>query len=139
MSKKRTQGVAALPKRPGSSRDIAKRDGDRMLHTDKQFASDEASRRIWRSTSAEPLGNFVQIAVRQLPVMIISTALITALGLLYLFTTAPTYIATASVVIDVRKAQSYEAQQDKLVPTDSAVDSGTVQSQIELLKSADLA
>ncbi len=108
-----------------------------MLQINRQFASGKASKGIWGPATAEPTSNFTQIVLHQLPIIIVSMGLITALGLLYLFTAPPTYLATALVVIDFRKAQSFEQQQPPR--TDSAVDSGMVQTQIQILKAADIA
>ena len=54
------------------------------------------------------------------------------MALIYLFTTVPMYLATASMVIDTRHVQLFQQQS---VMSDIVVDAGTVQTQIELLKS----
>jgi polysaccharide biosynthesis transport protein len=109
----------------------------RMLHFNKQSASDETGQGIWGPSSAESISNLIRIIRHQAPTVIVSMALTTALGLVHLFTTPPTYLATASVVIDTHKAQSYEQQQP--TQTESAIDAGLIQTQIEILKSAEIA
>src|SRR5215468_6495196 len=99
-----------------------------MLQIGKQFASTETDRGIWGPSTEEPISNFVRVIRHQLPTIVTSMALITALGILYLVTTAPTYLATASLVIDIRKAQSYEQQQPG--PSENDIDAGLVQTQI---------
>ena len=56
-----------------------------------------------------------------------------SLGVLYLFATEPTYVATASMVIDTRKAQLLDPQSASRGEIN--VDVGMVQTEIELLKS----
>jgi polysaccharide biosynthesis transport protein len=102
----------------------------RMLQFNRQSPSDEAGQAIWGPSGAEPISKFIRIIRHQLPTVIVSMALVTALGLLYLFTTTPTYLATASVVIDIGKAQSYEHEQR--LPSENAIDTGLVQTQIEI-------
>lgn len=110
---------------------------DRMLQINKQLPPNEASSGIWGASGAEPVGSLTRIIRHQLPTAIVSMVLIAGLGLLYLFITPPTYQATALVVIDTRKAQSFEQPQQ--IRSDSSVDAGTVQTQIEILKSANIA
>jgi len=57
------------------------------------------------------------------------------LALLYLFTAAPQFTSTASMVIDTRKVQLFQQQS---VLGDIAVDSATVETQVEILKSENI-
>lgn len=66
-------------------------------------------------------------------VAIISASLI--LALLYLFTEAPQFTSTASIVIDTRKVQLFQ-QQSML--GDVAPDSASVETQVEILKSENI-
>lgn len=84
---------------------------------------------------AETLNSALGIARRQLPLFVIITACSLAFGLFYLFTTSPTYKATATMVIDSRKVQLFQQQS---ILGDIAVDAGTVLTQIEVLKSANV-
>ncbi|MBO0732790.1 MAG: polysaccharide biosynthesis tyrosine autokinase, partial [Methylocapsa sp.] len=109
-----------------------------MLQINKQFASGDASKGIWGPANAESGGKFNEIIAHQLPVIIGTIVAITALGFLYLLFATPTFLATASVVLDLRKAQTFEQQQAP-AHEDNMVDSGMVQTQIEILKSAEIA
>ncbi|WP_370988252.1 polysaccharide biosynthesis tyrosine autokinase [Bradyrhizobium sp. DN5] len=66
-------------------------------------------------------------------VAIVSACVI--LALLYLFTAAPLFTSTASMVIDTRKVQLF---QQSSVLGDLAVDSATVETQVEILKSENI-
>ena len=105
-----------------------------MLRVNKRVPADEASQWIWGPSSTESIRYFTDIIRHQLPIFIVSMVLITALGLLYLFTTPPTYLATASVEIDARQAQSFKQQPNS--SDNAAGDTRMVQTQIEILKSA---
>ena len=65
--------------------------------------------------------------------MIVFMVLSLALAMLYIFTTVPTFVATASMVIDARKEQMLNPQ--NVNHTDITVDASMVQTEIELLKS----
>ena len=69
---------------------------------------------------------------RQLPVFLVLIACCAMLGLFYLFTTPSSYTATATMVIDTRKVQLF---QQRSVLGETPVDAGTVQTQVEVLKS----
>jgi len=105
-----------------------------MLRVNKCVPADEASQWIWGPSSTESIRYFTGTIRHQLPIVIVSMALIMALGLLYLFTTPPTYLATASVEIDARRAESFKQQ--PVSSDNAAVDTQMVQTQIEILKSA---
>ncbi len=83
---------------------------------------------LWRST----LG-FLR---RQYIVILAVTLLIVALGVTYLFTTPPSYTAHAMLMIDARKVQLFQQQS---IVGDLAMDSPMVESQVELLKSENVA
>jgi uncharacterized protein involved in exopolysaccharide biosynthesis len=53
-----------------------------------------------------PRNFYMRVIRHQLPIMIVFMVLSMALTLLYLFTTVPTYVATASMVIDAHKLQT---------------------------------
>jgi succinoglycan biosynthesis transport protein ExoP len=73
---------------------------------------------------------------RQYAVIGSVAAIVIAMGLVYLFTTPPSYTATATMLIDTSNIR--QVQQQTIVP-DSFIDSGTVDSQVELLKSDSIA
>ena len=108
-----------------------------MLHSNKDFPKDETSDAILTPSTAEPFSNLTRIIRHQLPIIMVTMSLTIALGILYLVTTPPTYLAIASVVIDARKAESFEQKQP--VRSDNATDAGAVDTQIQILKSASIA
>ncbi|PZR92939.1 MAG: exopolysaccharide biosynthesis protein, partial [Hyphomicrobiales bacterium] len=113
---------------------------DRMLQTNKQFQADQAYKSIWGHSSREAISSFTRIIRHQVPTIVISMAVFTALGLIYLFTTPATYLATATVVIDGRDARSFEQQQQAVaVQSESPVETRAIQTQVEILKSENIA
>ncbi|MDA9543893.1 exopolysaccharide biosynthesis protein [Bradyrhizobium sp. CCBAU 45321] len=78
---------------------------------------------------------YLQILRRQYPLVVGTLACCLLLAVLYLFTAAPKFTATASLVIDTRKVQLFQ-QQSML--GDVAVDSATVETQVEILKSENI-
>jgi len=103
-----------------------------MQQIDQHSPQDAPDQGIWGPFGPDPRNLFTGVIRRQLPVFFGLLALSAALGLTYLFTAVPTYIATASMLIDTRKAQVFEQQTTR---NDVVVDAGMVQSQIEVLKS----
>src|SRR5438105_3182994 len=87
------------------------------------------------SSPSQSLASYLNIVRRQFPTMltILSACLIVAF--LYLFTAAPLFTSTASMVIDTRKVQLFQQQS---VLGDIAVDSATVETQVEILKSENI-
>jgi succinoglycan biosynthesis transport protein ExoP len=69
---------------------------------------------------------------RQYPTIAVVFIVSVGLGLLYLLTTPPSFTAQAMLVIDSRKMQVFEQQS---VLGDYSVDSTTVETQVEILKS----
>ncbi|WFU39459.1 polysaccharide biosynthesis tyrosine autokinase [Bradyrhizobium sp. CB82] len=84
---------------------------------------------------SQMLTSYLDITRRQFPTMvaIVSAGLI--LALLYLFTAAPQFTSTATMVIDTRKVQLFQQQS---VLGDIAIDSATVETQVEILKSENI-
>jgi polysaccharide biosynthesis transport protein len=73
---------------------------------------------------------------RQYPVIAFTTAIAIALGLIYMLTTAPSYTATTSMIIDTHKLQLFGQQS---IFNDVPLDTSTVDSQVEILKSENIA
>lgn len=80
---------------------------------------------------ARSLGSYLEIVRRQFPTILAIMSSVVILALLFLFTAAPRYTSTASMVIDTRKVQLFQQQ----MLGDVAVDPATVLTQIEMLKS----
>lgn len=73
---------------------------------------------------------------RQWPLIAISAAFFLMLGIGYLFTAAPKFTATTTVMIDARKNQLLQTQQ---VVGDLQIDASAIESQTEILKSESVA
>lgn len=72
---------------------------------------------------------------RRLPLILLTMAITIALGLAYVLTAPAKFTATATMVIDPRKAQGFQQQ----VPVgESSLDAGTVETQVQILKSESL-
>ncbi|MET4605074.1 succinoglycan biosynthesis transport protein ExoP [Bradyrhizobium sp. JR4.1] len=87
------------------------------------------------SSPAQTLTSYLDIVRRQFPTMIAIVSACVILAVLYLFTAAPLFTSTASMVIDTRKVQLFQQQS---VLGDIAVDSATVETQVEILKSENI-
>lgn len=85
--------------------------------------------------SPQTLSTFVGLVRRQLRSMLTIVLGCLIVALLYLFTAAPHYSSTASIVIDTRKVQLFQSQS---AFGDVAVDSATVETQVEILKSENI-
>ncbi|BBO07711.1 MULTISPECIES: polysaccharide biosynthesis tyrosine autokinase [Bradyrhizobium] len=84
---------------------------------------------------SQTLTSYLDIIRRQFPTMVAIVSACVILALLYLFTAAPLFTSTASMVIDTRKVQLFQQQS---VLGDIAVDSATVETQVEILKSENI-
>ncbi|MCK1353546.1 polysaccharide biosynthesis tyrosine autokinase [Bradyrhizobium sp. CW7] len=84
---------------------------------------------------SQTLTSYLDIIRRQFPTMIAIVSACVIVALLYLFTAAPQFTSTASMVIDTRKVQLFQQQS---VLGDVAVDSATVETQVEILKSENI-
>ncbi|MCK1663451.1 polysaccharide biosynthesis tyrosine autokinase [Bradyrhizobium sp. 151] len=87
------------------------------------------------SSPAQTLTSYVDIIRRQFPTIVAIVSACVILAVLYLFTAAPQFSSTASMVIDTRKVQLFQQQS---VLGDVAVDSATVETQVEILKSENI-
>lgn len=94
----------------------------------RDFAEADAS-------SSQTLTSYLDVIRRQFPTIVAIVSACVILALLYLFTAAPQFTSTASMVIDTRKVQLFQQQS---VLGDIAVDSATVETQVEILKSENI-
>jgi len=85
---------------------------------------------------ADLLSTFVSLARRRAGIMLLIFAVCLVCGAVYLFVAPAKYLAQASLIIDTRKTQLFQQQQ---LMTDTPVDSATVDSQIEVIKSENVA
>jgi len=104
-----------------------------MLKIDKSLLSDEESQKTTAPLESGPRNFYMRVFRHQLPIMTVFMVLTMALTLLYLTTTVPIFVATASIVIDARKEQVLDPQLASR--GDISVDDAQVLTEIELLKS----
>ncbi|MDA9453640.1 exopolysaccharide biosynthesis protein [Bradyrhizobium sp. CCBAU 21359] len=86
-------------------------------------------------SASQSLTSYLDIIRRQFPTMVAIVSACVILALLYLFTAAPLFTSNASMVIDTRKVQLFQQQS---VLGDIAIDSATVETQVEILKSENI-
>ncbi|MGN1287329.1 MAG: GumC family protein, partial [Bradyrhizobium sp.] len=85
---------------------------------------------------AETFDAFVTYLLRQYWVILGTAGLCLFGGICYLMTAAPSYTALATMIIDTRKFQAFQQQSPA---NDVPVDSSAVESQVEILKSENVA
>jgi succinoglycan biosynthesis transport protein ExoP len=83
----------------------------------------------------ESLASYLQIVRRQFPTILAILFACLIVAALYLFTAVPQFTSGASMVIDTRKVQLFQQQS---VLGDIAVDSATIETQVEILKSENI-
>jgi succinoglycan biosynthesis transport protein ExoP len=104
-----------------------------MLQTTKPvIAHDSGHARIDALSPAELLRLVVGFLRRQYAVILFLTFVAIAAGSVYLFTTPPSFTALTKLIIDTRKMNLFQQQ---AVVGDAPLDSASVDSQIELLRS----
>lgn len=81
----------------------------------------------------EQLSGFVR---RQFPIFIFVTACCVALGIVYLFTTSPTFTSHAMLLIDSSKLRILQQQTTPI--GDVPIDTAQVETQVEILKSENI-
>jgi len=85
---------------------------------------------------SEVLQSAINFVRRQYVVIAFAIALTTMLGIVYLITTPPIFTAYAKMIIDTRKVQLF---QQESIMGDLGIDTAAVESQVELLKSQNIA
>ena len=85
---------------------------------------------------AEALYDFLAFARRQFYLIAFVVILATALGIIYSVTARPSYTAQAELMIDARKLQVFQQQS---ILGDIPIDTAQVDSQVEVLKSENVA
>jgi len=107
-----------------------------MLQIDKGTFSTLASTAGARGSSlTDVFESLTSIIRRQFPVIVIAFCVTSFLAFAYCLTTPSSYTATATMLIDMRKAQMFQQQP---VLTDTTADAGLVQTQVEVLKSQNI-
>jgi succinoglycan biosynthesis transport protein ExoP len=87
-------------------------------------------------SGAEAVQLLVSFIRRQFAVIAFVTLLTTALGVIYLYTTRPSFTAQAQLMIDTRKVQIFQQQS---ILGDIPIDTAQVESEVEVLKSENIA
>ncbi len=87
-------------------------------------------------SGAESFQSFVSFVRRQFPVIVFVTLLAIALGVIYVTTARPSFTAEAQLMIDAHKMQVFQQQS---ILGDIPIDTAQVESQIEVLKSENVA
>src|SRR5258707_6367539 len=90
------------------------------------------------TTSQDSLVAVRALIRRQLPYIILTILICVALASAYVMTAPKRYTSTAVLIIDSRKTQLLQ-QQSSPLGVDSPLDSATVDSQVEILKSEKVA
>jgi succinoglycan biosynthesis transport protein ExoP len=88
------------------------------------------------ASAAEAFESFTSFARRQYPVIVFVTVLAIALGIIYLTSARPSFTAEAKLLIDAPKVQIFQQQS---ILADIPIDTAQVESQIEILKSENIA
>ena len=87
-------------------------------------------------TPSEIFQSILDFLGRQYRVIALAAAVMITLGFIYLLTAAPSYTATTAMLIDTKKIQLF--QQQSMV-NDVPIDASSVESQVEILKSENIA
>src|SRR6185437_2124264 len=87
-------------------------------------------------SSTDSLHSVLEFLRRQYRVIVIATALMLAVGAVYVVTAQSSYTANASMIIDSKRIQLFQQQS---MFSDMPIDSGAVESQVEILKSDTIA
>ncbi|RXH09191.1 polysaccharide biosynthesis tyrosine autokinase [Bradyrhizobium guangzhouense] len=106
-----------------------------MLQVNRPKSSIDRPLTDWDSSATQSLASYVDTLRRQFPTIVAISSACVIVALLYLFTAAAQYTSTATMVIDTRKVQLF--QQQSLIG-DVAIDSATVETQVEILKSENI-
>src|SRR5262249_52589372 len=106
-----------------------------MLQRNRNFVDRESTVSEFAAL-VEALESFAGFVRRQYPVILFVLLLVLAVVAVFLFTTPPRYTAQAKLIIDSRKVQLFQHQS---VLGEIPVESATVESQIEVLQSENIA
>jgi succinoglycan biosynthesis transport protein ExoP len=109
-----------------------------MLQIDKTKGPIEPAALAPDMASAEELyAAFIALVRRQFPTIVFVILLMLGLATVYIFTTPPLYTGEAVLIIDTH--QSHLFQQQNTLSVDMPVDTAMVDSQVEILKSENIA
>src|SRR5438270_2055029 len=103
-----------------------------QINRNLELAEPQVEKRL----PADVLQQAIKFVRRQYVVIAVALAITTMLGIVYLITTPPSFSAFAKMIIDTRKVQLFQQQS---VMGDLGIDSAVVDSQVEILKSQNIA
>lgn len=103
-----------------------------MLQINKRSTHPDDDPRQTDKPFIQSFNNFIKIIKRQRPIVSLIFICCLALGALYYFITPPSFTADGTMVIDKRKVQLF---QQESVLSNVDVDTATVQTEVEVLKS----
>src|SRR5579875_115037 len=106
-----------------------------MLQVEKPLPVESDDSGPLKTSHFKPIESFIGIIKRHVEVFGALIASSIALGLLYLYTTPPSYTAHAQMVIDDRRVQVLKQQS---VIESAMIDAGMVNTKIEVLKSPNI-
>jgi polysaccharide biosynthesis transport protein len=106
-----------------------------MLQVDKSRI-DTGQRLSSALSGADVLEIYTSFTRRQFPTILVCLLLAIVLGIIYIATARPSFTAQAQMIIDTRKVQVFQQQS---VLGESPVDTAGVESQVEILKSENIA
>ena len=84
------------------------------------------------ATSSETFQSVLAFVRRQYRIIGLAVALTIAAGIIYILTTPPSFTATATMIIDTKNTRLFQQQS---MFSEMPIDAGTVESQVEILKS----
>jgi len=107
-----------------------------MLQLNKSLVNAGGGRSVPFATSspAEMFKSFTDFLRRQFPIIVFFVLMGLGLGVAYVLTAPPMFTAETSMLVDTHKVQMFR-KQDPLAPSNTSIDSGLVESEIEMLKS----
>jgi succinoglycan biosynthesis transport protein ExoP len=106
-----------------------------MLQTNKSSLN-AGDLLVEKGSSAEFYAGIQRFIWRQLPFILLVTAFTVGLGVVYVLNTPPSFTAQATMIIDTHKVNVFQKQS---IIDDLPVDSPAVESQVEILRSENVA
>lgn len=111
-----------------------------LMHAGDSWTPKTAMHRIAEAASSGiTVAGLLKILRRERTLILATTVLIVGLGLAFALTARPLYSATANVIIDSRNARVMENSNAGVTATQLGLDSAAVDSQLEIIKSEEIA
>src|SRR5579872_3555514 len=87
------------------------------------------------TSPTELLSSFTRFFSRQFPTILLVALLSIGIGVVYVLIKQPVYTAQALMIIDTHKLKTFQKQE---VPSENVIDSGMVDSEVEILRSENI-